>query len=100
MVPDQVPDPPRPRTHPNSLSAPGLHLPAHEPRVGAQTLEQMLTEVTAHDSNPFGDAPKDDASFDQRPAVDVSQAAMSRLRTPFSLKGDADWKAGDSSDLR
>ena len=77
------PDPPR------SLSAPGLRLPAGEPRTGAQTLEQMLTDVTTHDSSPFGDLPEGDPSVDQRPAVDVSVAAMSRLRTPFGVETDA-----------
>ncbi|MGW4462514.1 hypothetical protein [Micromonospora sp. NPDC004704] len=48
----------------------------------------MLTDVTTHDPNPFGDLPKGDPSVDQRPTVDVSLAAMTRLRTPFEVDGD------------
>jgi hypothetical protein len=83
-----------------SLSAPGLNLPAGEPRVGAQTLEQVLTDVTTHGASPFGEPPKADPSSDQPPAVDVSSAAMSRLRTPFSLDGDADRKSGERAPRR
>ncbi|GAA2216905.1 hypothetical protein GCM10010429_46750 [Micromonospora olivasterospora] len=80
------PDPPR------SFSAPGLHVRAGGSRVGAQTLEQILTDVTAHDPNLFREAPGADAAFDHTPAVDVSSAAMTRLRTPFRVERDADRK--------
>jgi hypothetical protein len=56
-------------------------------RVGAQTLEQLLTDVTAHDSSPFREVPGAEAPFDHTPAVDVSSAAMTRLRTPFGVEG-------------
>ncbi|WP_329100387.1 hypothetical protein OG792_18145 [Micromonospora sp. NBC_01699] len=47
----------------------------------------MLTDVTVHDPNPFGDLPKDPAA-EQRPEVDVSLAAMTRLRTPFEVAAE------------
>jgi hypothetical protein len=48
----------------------------------------MLTDVTVHDPSPFGDLPEGDPSTDQRPAVDVSLAAMTRLRTPFEVAAE------------
>jgi hypothetical protein len=58
----------------------------------------MLTDVTAHDSSPFGDQPEVDPSVDQPPAIDVSRAAMSRLRTPFGVESDAERKPGDRAE--
>lgn len=57
----------------------------------------MLTDVTTHDTSPFGQLPEGDPSVDQRPAVDVSVAAMIRLRTPFGVETDADQKGEDHS---
>jgi hypothetical protein len=60
----------------------------------------MLTNVTAHESSPFGDPPKGDPSSEHRPAVDVSTAAMSRLRSPFDAEDDASREAGDDAQRR
>lgn len=55
-------------------------------------LEQLLSDETVHDSNLFREAPGANATSDHIPAVDVSAAAMTRLRTPFRVEGDADRK--------
>jgi len=61
----------------------------------------MLIVVTAHDSGPFEDPREANPLDDQRPAVDVSQAAMSRLRTPFGVEDDdADRETGHHADRR
>jgi hypothetical protein len=64
-----------------------------EPRVARKILEQLLSDVTAHESSPFRAAPLAGESSDRKPAVDVSSAAMGRLRTPFGVEGDTDAKA-------
>lgn len=57
----------------------------------------MLTDPTAFESNPFADPLKTDPYVDQRETVDVSLAAMSRLRTPFGVDADADRQTGNSA---
>ncbi|MEV4626741.1 hypothetical protein AB0J90_10700 [Micromonospora sp. NPDC049523] len=59
----------------------------------------MLTDVTTHDPSPFGDLPEGDPTVDQRPTVDVSLAAMTRLRTPFEVDTEAT-AGGDDRDHR
>ncbi|RKR86249.1 hypothetical protein BDK92_0473 [Micromonospora pisi] len=49
----------------------------------------MLTGVTLHDPNPFGDQPEGDPTVDDRPTVDVSSDAMTKLRSPFEVSSDA-----------
>jgi hypothetical protein len=65
-----------------------------------KSLEQMLTDVTVHETNPFGDQPKGDPAAEERPVVDVSLAAMSRLRTPFGADGDTYRTGADPADQR
>lgn len=54
----------------------------------------MLTDLTAFDLNPFGDRPNTDPAANPRQTVDVSLAAMTRLRTPFGVDGDTDQQGG------
>jgi len=49
-----------------------------------------LTDLATFDQSPFDDSSKIDPSAEERPDVDVSPAAMIRLRTPFGVDGDAE----------
>jgi hypothetical protein len=53
-------------------------------------LEQILTDLATFDPSPFDDSSKTDPSSGDRPDVDVSPAAMTRLRTPFGVESDAE----------
>lgn len=49
-----------------------------------------MTDLATFDPSPFDDSLKTDPSAEERPDVDVSPAAMTRLRTPFGVDGDAE----------
>ncbi|MDG4830429.1 hypothetical protein O7627_14080 [Solwaraspora sp. WMMD1047] len=47
-----------------------------------------MSDLTPPNLNPFRAAPDPDAPDDRSPTADLSQAGMSRLRSPFSLDSD------------
>ncbi|MFI6759743.1 hypothetical protein ACIBF5_11475 [Micromonospora sp. NPDC050417] len=53
-----------------------------------------------HDPSPFGDQPEGDPTVDDRPTVDVSSDAMTRLRSPFEVSADTPRTHGDRAERR